>query len=487
MRLASPGGPSMRAGIVVFTISLCQWVICEGHADDIDCGRMLEDGDCVKRPRFMELHCGGCGNFSVHEELRGRFLFEDAVSPLLLKDLLALAPEVVVPGDGYGGFGLEFSSWMPLTGLYARHKKAAERQWPLRAASWRCFVSATGNCGDSHPLHSDDGCIYQEPTDDLSESCIAPEACTHLNNGANTCCAESLQDYPDISPVHCAGFSDAFSVRLGTLERMRRIFICTDRKEETFEEVTSSLPATAKSEFGCDLQQVVWLVAIAASSSNLHGVEHLEAGTRCHVGVWVAADSEDTGAYGYQRYSLQQAESILSGVLPPGSRPQVQDWRQEASGHQQMCAAASNVKAKAEAIGNRELQEVEVLADLPGPQILRVGGFLSAQEAQHIIALARPMLKDGVVIESGQLVRAKYRTSRTAWLDEDPVLRNISKRIEDLTGLSLQSAEQFQVAHYTAENQGSYEPHFDWGTEVEVTGAFGTPEDSGFGSRQGTW
>eukprot|EP00439_Symbiodinium_sp_Y106_P059412 s4844_g8.t1 len=27
----------------------------------------------------------------------------DAVSPLLLKDLLALAPEVVVPGDGYGG------------------------------------------------------------------------------------------------------------------------------------------------------------------------------------------------------------------------------------------------------------------------------------------------------------------------------------------------------------------------------------------------
>eukprot|EP00439_Symbiodinium_sp_Y106_P086010 s828_g30.t2 len=230
------------------------------------------------------------------------------------------------------------------------------------------------------------------------------------------------------------------------------------------------------------------MVAIAASSSNLHGVEHLEAGTRCHVGVWVAADSEDTGAYGYQRYSLQQAESILSGVFPPGSRPQVQDWRQEASSHQQMCAAASNVKAKAEAIGNPQLQEAQVLADLPGPQILRVGGFLSAQEAQHIIALAKPMLKDGVVIESGQLVRAKYRTSQTAWLeDEDPVLRNISKRIEDFTGLSLQSAEKFQVAHYTAENQGSYEPHFDWGTEVEVTGAFGTPEDSGFGSRRGTW
>ncbi|CAE7528880.1 P4ha1, partial [Symbiodinium pilosum] len=127
------------------------------------------------------------------------------------------------------------------------------------------------------------------------------------------------------------------------------------------------------------------------------------------------------------------------------------------------------------------VQEVEVLADLPEPQILRMKGFLSPAEAQHIIALAKPKLQDGVVIESGQLVRARYRTSQTAWLEdgEDPILKNISKRIADLTGLSLESAEDFQVAHYTAENQGSYEPHFDWGREVAVTNAFGSPEDTG--------
>eukprot|EP00439_Symbiodinium_sp_Y106_P085924 s828_g30.t1 len=345
------------------------------------------------------------------------------------------------------------------------------RQATLHFAQLVCRQKDTeraAEAGDSHPLHSDDGCIYQEgicklscifdlfcsfrmnlPADNVSESCIAPET-----GDPRTHAAYLYLHGPEGGDFRGGDFFFASQSQ----ERVRL------------------RPAAGR------------MVAIAASSSNLHGVEHLEAGTRCHVGVWVAADSEDTGAYGYQRYSLQQAESILSGVFPPGSRPQVQDWRQEASSHQQMCAAASNVKAKAEAIGNPQLQEAQVLADLPGPQILRVGGFLSAQEAQHIIALAKPMLKDGVVIESGQLVRAKYRTSQTAWLeDEDPVLRNISKRIEDFTGLSLQSAEKFQVAHYTAENQGSYEPHFDWGTEVEVTGAFGTPEDSGFGSRRGTW
>eukprot|EP00439_Symbiodinium_sp_Y106_P086038 s828_g30.t3 len=376
------------------------------------------------------------------------------------------------------------------------------RQATLHFAQLVCRQKDTeraAEAGDSHPLHSDDGCIYQEgicklscifdlfcsfrmnlPADNVSESCIAPET-----GDPRTHAAYLYLHGPEGGDFRGGDFFFASQSQ----ERVRL------------------RPAAGR------------MVAIAASSSNLHGVEHLEAGTRCHVGVWVAADSEDTGAYGYQRYSLQQAESILSGVFPPGSRPQVQDWRQEASSHQQMCAAASNVKAKAEAIGNPQLQEAQVLADLPGPQILRVGGFLSAQEAQHIIALAKPMLKewqnwastaksptvlalarttttfggrpsspppDGVVIESGQLVRAKYRTSQTAWLeDEDPVLRNISKRIEDFTGLSLQSAEKFQVAHYTAENQGSYEPHFDWGTEVEVTGAFGTPEDSGGVLRNG--
>ena len=37
-----------------------------------------------------------------------------------------------------------------------------------------------------------------------------------------------------------AGISHAFSVRLGTLARMRRISTCMDRKEGTFEEAFRS-------------------------------------------------------------------------------------------------------------------------------------------------------------------------------------------------------------------------------------------------------
>ena len=55
-------------------------------------------------------------------------------------------------------------------------------------------------------------------------------------------------------------------------------------------------------------------------------------------------------------------------------------------------------------------------------------------------------LQEGVVIEDGQLVTAAYRQSHTAWLEEEePLLRDISRRIEVATGLSLQSAEDFQA------------------------------------------
>ncbi|CAE7596223.1 P4HA1, partial [Symbiodinium natans] len=453
----------------------------------VDCGRMREDGSCLTRPHFMDLHCSGCGNFSVHEPLRGRFLVEDAVSPLLLKELLALAPEVVVPGDGYGGRARLFKKdevWAGIQLLdaadWAVEQAKAGRRDALAFA--RSFVEVvhimktmldnlfdlkqqatlhfaqlvcrqkdptSAEVGDSHPVHSDSGCVYQEPADNESEPCIAGE------DDPRTHAAYLYLHGPESGDFRGGDFFFARSFGDGQRVQLR--------------------PAAGR------------MVAIAAGSSNLHGVEHLEAGIRCHVGVWVAAGSEDTDVHGYQRHSLQQAESILAGVLPAGSRPRVEDWWQENDSFKRMCTAPSNVKAAASSQSQKQ-KDVEVLSDLPGPQILRARGFLSPEEARHIIALAKPMLQDGVVLESGQLVRAKYRRSQTAWLeDEDPVLQNISQRIEAFTGLSLQSAEQFQVAHYTAENQGRYEPHFDWGREVAVMDAFGSAEDTGQGPRLATF
>ena len=57
-------------------------------------------------------------------------------------------------------------------------------------------------------------------------------------------------------------------------------------------------------------------------------------------------------------------------------------------------------------------------------------------------------------------------------------MRDISKRIEVATGLSLHSAEDFQVAHYKA-GGGHYAPHFDWGLETQISVDFGDYELKG--------
>jgi len=57
---------------------------------------------------------------------------------------------------------------------------------------------------------------------------------------------------------------------------------------------------------------------------------------------------------------------------------------------------------------------------------------------------------------------AHYRISKSAWLkdEEHSIIRNIALRVEDMTGLSVDSAEELQVVNYGI--GGHYEPHFDF-------------------------
>eukprot|EP00913_Durusdinium_trenchii_P007751 g7280.t1 len=133
--------------------------------------------------------------------------------------------------------------------------------------------------------------------------------------------------------------------------------------------------------------------------------------------------------------------------------------------------------------------KVEILSDLPDPQVIRVRGFLAASEAAEL---------EAVVLDQRDLVLASYRASRTAWLDDkdSDLLAEISRkvqarvwraagksgvelklRIEAFTGLSLQSAEDFQVAYYHSKEAGHYAPHFDWGIETQLAEDFGSFRD----------
>ena len=48
---------------------------------------------------------------------------------------------------------------------------------------------------------------------------------------------------------------------------------------------------------------------------------------------------------------------------------------------------------------------------------------------------------------TGKLEHAHYRVSKSAWLDNgvDPVIARVNQRISDITGLSMDTAEELQV------------------------------------------
>ncbi|CAJ1402176.1 unnamed protein product [Effrenium voratum] len=433
--------------------------------DSDECDRIVEEGDCAWRPRFADRRCGErCGASLVNAPRRGRLLLEDVVPPQLLQQLLATAPQAVRPGDGFerprpfrrnevwaGIQPVQAAQWAMATPnnesalAFARSlievtramKRIIDDQFLLTASSLHfaqlaCrFHEPSGEPGDSMPVHADN-CVYQEPSHEENETCVLREGAAGM--------------------VSHAGY-----LYLGGDFEGGDFFYVPDWHSPPNAR-TRVRPAPGR------------MVAIAAGGSNLHGVMPVTDGTRCHMAVWLTCDQDLRGA---QSESLQEAEAILAH-LPP--LMPVQDWRADNAAFKSTCAETVQ---EPQVLATED--KAELLSDLPGPRISRIPGFLSPEEAQHLIDMARPLLQEAVVIEEGELVKAKYRNSRTAWLgpqeETDGILQKISKRIEEFTGLSLKSAEEFQVAQYLSEEKGHYAHHFDWGVHVEVTQEFGTFQD----------
>ncbi|XP_023819562.1 prolyl 4-hydroxylase subunit alpha-1 isoform X1 [Oryzias latipes] len=119
------------------------------------------------------------------------------------------------------------------------------------------------------------------------------------------------------------------------------------------------------------------------------------------------------------------------------------------------------------------------------PYIVRYIDIISEAEMDKIKQLAKPRLRRATISNpvTGVLETAPYRISKSAWLTayEDPVVEKINQRIEDLTGLEMDTAEELQVANYGV--GGQYEPHFDFGRKDEPD-AF---KELGTGNRIATW
>lgn len=66
--------------------------------------------------------------------------------------------------------------------------------------------------------------------------------------------------------------------------------------------------------------------------------------------------------------------------------------------------------------------------------------------------------------ETGEMVPSKYRISKAAWFDdeESEIVSRITQRIADMTGLSMETAENLQVVNYGI--GGHYAQHYDFTT-----------------------
>jgi len=98
------------------------------------------------------------------------------------------------------------------------------------------------------------------------------------------------------------------------------------------------------------------------------------------------------------------------------------------------------------------------------PRAFLYKGFLTDEECDHLITLAKDKLERSLIVDndSGEAVASEVRTSSGMFLEtaQDEIVADIEARISAWTFLPVENGESIQVLHY--ENGEKYEPHFDY-------------------------
>ena len=96
------------------------------------------------------------------------------------------------------------------------------------------------------------------------------------------------------------------------------------------------------------------------------------------------------------------------------------------------------------------------------PYIVVYHGVAYDSEIEVLKRMAKPRFKRATVQNhrTGELEVAQYRISKSAWLkdEEHEAVANIVQRVKDMTGLTMETAEELQVVNYGI--GGHYEPHY---------------------------
>jgi prolyl 4-hydroxylase len=109
-------------------------------------------------------------------------------------------------------------------------------------------------------------------------------------------------------------------------------------------------------------------------------------------------------------------------------------------------------------------RQVTVLSSLSEPRVVVLGGLLSDEECDALIAYGADRLAPSLVVSDDAAGEATHpgRTSRGAMLKraECELVARIEERLAALTHWPVDRGEGLQVLHYGPGNR--YEPHYDW-------------------------
>ncbi|CAA0383997.1 unnamed protein product [Arabidopsis thaliana] len=99
------------------------------------------------------------------------------------------------------------------------------------------------------------------------------------------------------------------------------------------------------------------------------------------------------------------------------------------------------------------------------PRAFLYKGFLSDEECDHLIKLAKGKLEKSMVVadvDSGESEDSEVRTSSGMFLTkrQDDIVANVEAKLAAWTFLPEESGEALQILHY--ENGQKYDPHFDY-------------------------
>lgn len=107
----------------------------------------------------------------------------------------------------------------------------------------------------------------------------------------------------------------------------------------------------------------------------------------------------------------------------------------------------------------KSFQQCQLISD--EPLIYVFDDFLSSEECDHIISLAKDSMKPSILGDPRDPKYSEFRTGNTFWLEKDKtqMSEDITERVARLLEIPSSHAENFQVINYEVGQE--YKPHLD--------------------------